>query len=199
MSVPVKKSAAEKKQSAERRQAIVDAVARRLAAAPALTKKRRTVASKRGRPLGAKAAKAAALPVRTTGELSDKGFWAIIAATKPDRGFDFQVTRLTAMLSEMALPDVQAFEARFRAFQARLEDNDDLREVVHDLGGGAGDEGWSDFQSWLISRGGDVYRAAVRRPSSLRAVAAESDEVEFEEFQHIAGRIIKKLQGGEGA
>lgn len=63
--------------------------------------------------------------------------------------------------------------------------------------GGCSDDGFTDFRSWLISRGRDVYEAALRDPESLVEVAA-ADGVEatsFEEFQYVARRVYEEKTG----
>ncbi len=129
--------------------------------------------------------------------MTKQKFWSVIAATKPEEGFDAQAQRLNDLLSALPTAAVEGFEQMFHDYRNQAEDHADLREMAQELGGGAGDDGWSDFCSWVVSRGREVYRAALQNPSTLRSVAAESEAVDFEEFQYVAGRIINKASGGD--
>jgi hypothetical protein len=129
--------------------------------------------------------------------MTNDRFWSIIAATRPADGFDAQVKKLTDLLAALSVDEVDSFETIFYEYRSRAEDSDQLREMAHELGGGAGDDGWSDFCSWVISRGQKVYKDALRDPETLRSIAAESEAVDFEEFQYVAGRVINRAHGGD--
>jgi hypothetical protein len=128
--------------------------------------------------------------------LTKDEFWSLIAETKPADGFDAQAKRLDVLLTALPVGEVESFEQIFNTYRNRAEGSDALRETAHELGGGSGDDGWSDFCSWVISRGRDAYFVALRDPTALSSIAAESEAVDFEEFQHIAGRIINRAHGG---
>lgn len=50
------------------------------------------------------------------------------------------------------------------------------------------DDGFTDFRSWLIFQGRDVYMQVVRNPDSLAEVEIPGEGVDFEEYGYVAAR-----------
>ena len=64
--------------------------------------------------------------------------------------------------------------------------------------GGCSDDGFEYFRRWLVSRGRDIYAAALANPDSLANVDLSSRSFwEFEEIYYVAVAIFKE-KGGEG-
>jgi hypothetical protein len=68
--------------------------------------------------------------------------------------------------------------------------------VIH---GGCSDDGFEYFRRWLVSRGRDVYEAALADPDSLAQldVRPASGVWEFEAIYYVAKQIFEE-KGGEG-
>jgi hypothetical protein len=69
--------------------------------------------------------------------------------------------------------------------------------VIH---GGCSDDGFEYFRRWLVSRGRDVYEAALADPDSLAQQEVRpgpSNVWEFEEIYYVAGEVFKE-KGGQG-
>lgn len=132
-------------------------------------------------------------------------FWAMIQAsrkefdaTRRDGNMDAQCRLLEKLLGVLAPDDVVAFQ---RAFDDRMRETYrwDLWGAAYIIEGGCSDDGFTDFRSWLISMGRDVFESALRDPESLVDVAS-ADGVEvcsFEEFQYIPGRVYEEMTDEE--
>jgi hypothetical protein len=56
----------------------------------------------------------------------------------------------------------------------------DLWGAAYLLNGGCSDDGFTDFRSWLILQGRDVFQAALANPDSLAALKLKMDEADCE-------------------
>jgi hypothetical protein len=72
----------------------------------------------------------------------------------------------------------------------------DLWGAAYLINGGASDDGFEYFRSWLISMGHDVFSNAVRDPDSLANIlSATGEEIELEEFAYVAAAAYAKKKG----
>jgi hypothetical protein len=99
-------------------------------------------------------------------------FWTLIAssAVGTDGDADLQADHLEAALRMLPTAQVAAFQYRLvtsskAIYSWRYSAAGDL------LCGSLGDDGFTDFRSWVISRGQPVYDAFVADPDTLAAVA----------------------------
>jgi hypothetical protein len=127
-------------------------------------------------------------------------FWKIIEhATKSSDDPDTQIEALRVALHELSLEEVIAFEMAFRRYLNQAY-TWDLWGAAYVINGGCSDDGFEYFRRWLVSRGRDVYEAALADPDSLaqRDVRPGPDGVaEFEAFYYVAGEVFVE-KGGEG-
>jgi hypothetical protein len=127
-------------------------------------------------------------------------FWAIIArAAAADQDPDAHMEALGAELRKLALDEIIAFEVAFRRYlnEAYTWDLWGAAFVIH---GGCSDDGFEYFRRWLVSRGRDVYEAALADPDGLAQldVRPGPDDVwEFEEIYYVAKDVFEE-KGGEG-
>jgi hypothetical protein len=127
-------------------------------------------------------------------------FWQIIErATQSDGDPNTHMEALRALLRELSCDEVISFEVAFRRYinGAYKWDLWGAAYVVH---GGCSDDGFEYFRRWLVSRGRDVYEAALRDPDSLAQldVRPGADGVwEFEEIYYVANDVFDE-KGGEG-
>jgi hypothetical protein len=69
----------------------------------------------------------------------------------------------------------------------------DLWGAAYLINGGASDDGFEYFRSWLISMGHDVFSNAVRDPDSLANILnGKGEEIELEEFAYVAAAAYAK-------
>lgn len=127
-------------------------------------------------------------------------FWQIIErAARSDGDSDAHAETLRVVLRELSAEEVISFEVAFRRYlnEAYKWDLWGAAYVVH---GGCSDDGFEYFRRWLVSRGRDVYEAALADPDSLAQLEVRpgSDDVwEFEEIYYVAKDVFEE-KGGEG-
>ena len=126
-------------------------------------------------------------------------FWQIIERAAQSSGDpDAHVEALQLLLRELSAEEVISFEVAFRRYlnEAYTWDLWGAAYVVH---GGCSDDGFEYFRRWLVSRGRDVYEAALADPDSLAQLEGPgSDDVwEFEEIYYVANDVFEE-KGGEG-
>jgi hypothetical protein len=127
-------------------------------------------------------------------------FWQIIKRTVEfDHDPDAQLDALRSALQELALEEIISFEAAFRRYLNKAY-SWDLWGAVYVIHGGCSDDGFEYFRRWLVSRGLDVYEAALADPDSLAGLDLPPgpDGVwEFEAIYYIAKEVFDE-KGGEG-
>jgi len=129
--------------------------------------------------------------------MTEDRFWALIARTTvreadPER----QLEALRQALRELTPAEIEAFERAFQREQRRAYAWD-LWGAVYVLHGGASDDGFEYFQRWLISKGREVFEAAVADPDSLADMLAPDTQgpCEFEGFAYVAGGVWGEKTG----
>ncbi len=127
-------------------------------------------------------------------------FWQIIErAAQFPRDPDAHLEALREVLRELSAEEIISFEVAFRRYlnEAYTWDLWGAAYVIH---GGCSDDGFEYFRRWLVSRGRDVYEAALADPDSLAQldVRPGSDDVwEFEEIYYVAKYVFEE-KGGVG-
>jgi hypothetical protein len=127
-------------------------------------------------------------------------FWHIIeGAAQFDHDPDAHVEALRVALRELSLEEIISFEVAFRGYLNKAY-TWDLWGAAYVVSGGCSDDGFEYFRRWLVSRGRDVYDAALADPDSLAQLDARPgpDGVwEFEAIYYIAVQMFTE-KGGEG-
>lgn len=125
--------------------------------------------------------------------MDEDRFWELIEASKPQDGsIDAQVENLTASLTKLPNPEIVEF--------ARLFDKNmacsyawDLWAAAFIIKGGCSDDGFDDFRGWLISKGRNIFEAALRDPESLIDVA--DPDAEAEAMLYVASAAFERKNG----
>ena len=117
-------------------------------------------------------------------------FWDIIGRTADEGDADLQLEALDRALRKLSQAELPAFRDAY--LRAHREANHwDLWAAAFLINGGCSDDGFSYFRDWLISKGQDVYEAAVEDADSLADVLDEDTETEFEEFGYVADEVYE--------
>jgi hypothetical protein len=128
-------------------------------------------------------------------------FWAIIQDSRlnfdpalRDGNKEHQIQRLQQALGELPVEEIVEFQ---RHFDERMNEayRWDLWAAAYIVEGGCSDDGFSDFRSWLISMGREVFNAALRDPESLVDVADAPgiEDCSFEEFQYVPSQLYEDM------
>jgi hypothetical protein len=123
-------------------------------------------------------------------------FWTIVdkvhRASKGD--FDKKCELLEAELRKHPLAEVQSFDVHFTECLDKAY-TWEVWAAAYIIGGGCGDDGFSDFRSNLISMGRETFERALANPETLASVASEDDDLQSEGYQYVAGTAAEALGG----
>jgi hypothetical protein len=147
-------------------------------------------------------------PEYIAGTMDEDRFWDIIEESrrrvdrsKCDNGNEFhdeQIKQLHRLLMELPLEDLVGFHDRF--FRLRHAANRrPLWGAAYWLGGGCGNDGFSDFRSCLISLGKEIYRQVLNDPDALADIVDRPDVpyMQSEGFQYVPRQVYRERTGQE--
>jgi len=121
-------------------------------------------------------------------------FWQIIEATRAATQEE-QLERFKLELQCLGAEELIEFERHFLQHKFAAY-NWDLWVVAWLWQGGmCSDDGFSDFRSWLISRGRATYEAALADAEALVDELRQTEHPEFELFGYVPGRTYRELTG----
>ena len=137
--------------------------------------------------------------------MDEDRFWEIIEESRrralrdlrPRRDFtDLQIDALTELLGSLSPEEVVGFDRRFDEYHF-LAYRWDLWGAAYWIGGGCGDDGFTDFRATLIGLGRELYFRSLDDPDSLSDLVGrpETPCSQYEGLQYVAGRVYEKLTG----
>ena len=136
---------------------------------------------------------ALALPA-SADPMPETRFWAIIDSTRTDDQVQ-QVMWLKTKLSALTPEEIAAFAACFDR-QLQRANRWDLWGAAFVAMGGASDDGFEYFRSWLIGRGRRDFERVLADPDSLSAIApAEAEQLEFEGLAGVVAMVWSARTG----
>jgi hypothetical protein len=132
--------------------------------------------------------------------VNEERFWTIVEASRRafrrdqrDGNMDRQLRDLKLLLLEQSVADVVEFDKIMTGLLWRAY-TWELWGAAHIVGeGGCSDDNFTDFRSWLISMGRDVYEQALADADSLAeyAYAPEVEDCFFEEFAYVTAKVLE--------
>lgn len=118
--------------------------------------------------------------------LSIPRFWEIIDHTLiDDPTLDKQYESLISELHKLSEQEIFGFVYHFYKYCSQSYVSE-LWAVAYVVMGGCSDDGFDYFRHWLVTRGRDVYQAALRNPDSLSDEFDKIPEGDIPEFEDIA-------------
>jgi hypothetical protein len=129
--------------------------------------------------------------------MDDTRFWSIIEASAQGvRNQAQQEAKLRETLAKLTAEELVTYQATYDAKRAAAY-SWDLWGAAYVIHGGASDDGFDYFRSWLISRGRTVFeRALVDSESVAEAIPTDTDEpAEFESLTYVAIDLWAKRTG----
>lgn len=128
-------------------------------------------------------------------------FWALIEQTVPyEADTDAQTRKLRALLETLSAEDVVAFDMAY-ARELKRSYSWDLWGAIYVAHGGASDDSFHYFCSWLISKGKTLFETVLKAPDDLADHLADppAGPLEFEEFAYVAGEVWSAKTGQDFA
>jgi len=99
----------------------------------------------------------------TASAMPAEKFWHIMQrAAESSHDPDAHVNALRALLRELTLEEIISFEVAFRRYLNEAY-TWDLWGAAYLINGGCSDDGFEYFRRWLVSRGRDIYAAALAK------------------------------------
>jgi hypothetical protein len=143
---------------------------------------------------------AAEAPAQTIAPMDDQRFWSVVERSAATANQAQQEAALRRLLAALPVADLVAWQAAYDAKRAAAC-RWDLWGAAYVIHGGASDDGFDYFRSWLISRGRRVFEAALADPDSLAAaIPVDAGEAaESEGFGHVAMALWAKRTGRDPA
>ena len=133
--------------------------------------------------------------------MDDPHFWGIVErSTQAAGNQEQQEAGLRRILAALPVEDLVAWQATYDAKRAAAY-SWDLWGAAYVIHGGASDDGFDYFRSWLIARGRRVYEAALADPDSLAGAipTGMNEAAEFEGFGYVAMELWAKRTGRDPA
>jgi Protein of unknown function (DUF4240) len=123
-------------------------------------------------------------------------FWALIETSNLTADQWVRLEALRTELRNLPAEQVAEFDHVMAALHARAY-RWDLWGAAYVIKGGASDDSFHYFRSWLIGKGRAVYEAALADPDSLADVFVDDDQdyAEFEELGYVAQEIWSEKSG----
>lgn len=125
-------------------------------------------------------------------------FWEIIDAAASEVGGDPEqfMEQLDEQLEALAPEDLIAFKVQ-QDEEMALAYSWDLWGAAYIINGGCSDDGFEYFRAWLMSRGSNVWQAALKNADSLASVkGVEPDECELEDLLYAASKAYESQTDG---
>jgi hypothetical protein len=130
--------------------------------------------------------------------MDEQRFWALIDATRKELTPELsnQPEILRAKLEALPAEEILAFD---RIFAQLLIDayRWDLWAAAYIIEGGCGDDGFMDFRAGLIGLGEQVYRDAIRDPSTLVRQPTRGIDFSQEPMLYAASQAYETVTGKE--
>jgi hypothetical protein len=119
-------------------------------------------------------------------------FWRIVDRARAVNPVNPEV-EAAAKLSRLSLEQIVAFEDIFDQM-TNAAYTMDLWGAAYTINGGASDDGFYYFRTWLVWQGRKVFEAALANPDSLASVVDPGEECESEEY-NIAALALQVKTG----
>lgn len=129
--------------------------------------------------------------------MTEDRFWELVDQSSAyEAEPHHQIEFLRLLLLELSAAELEAFERAFQREKLRAY-TWKLWGAAYVIHGGASDDGFEYFQRWLISKGREIFEAAVSDPDSLADMLADDTlgPCEFEEFAYVASSVWQEKTG----
>ncbi len=132
--------------------------------------------------------------------MKEETFWELVDEARDDAGDDDErfLEVLEKGLMELPPNAIEGFRACLDNVLARAY-RWDLWAAAYIINGGASDDAFQYFRSWLISRGHEVFEQALKDPAGLETFVKNDPEwlADFEEMLYLPVYVLEQKTGQE--
>ena len=122
-------------------------------------------------------------------------YWALVEKTWPrNNDPETHCEALTRRLRLLKAAEILAFDRIFSQLVDQAYRRD-LWSAAYLLNGGCSDDGFTYFRWWLAMQGRDVFELAMSDPESLVEINAGTDDLEWEDYGHLALEAYQEATG----
>ncbi len=125
-------------------------------------------------------------------------FWSMVDQVHQASGGDMKrkCELLDSQLRSLSLEEALSFDGHFTDCLDRAY-SWPVWAAAYIMGSGCSDDSFWDFRSTLISMGREIYERAMADPESLAELDLENgDEMQWEGYQYVPGKVAEALSGG---
>ena len=127
--------------------------------------------------------------------MNETQFWQLVTATDLTSNSDTLATSLKQQLEQLTEHELTAFDKHFN-LKMRDSYTWDLWGAAFVIAGCNSEFAFAEFRCWLISRGEEVFKQALKKPDSLSTQQIMLDKEGFanpylDEYDLIAGQIFE--------
>lgn len=133
--------------------------------------------------------------------MTESNFWQLVTATDMTCDSDTLAEQLTARLTPLTDDELAAFD---KHFNLKMRDSYlwDVWGAAFVIAGCNSEFAFSEFRSWLISRGEDTFKRALKAPDTLAVLEINLNEdglanPYLDEYDLIAGQLFEERNDTE--
>ena len=120
-------------------------------------------------------------------------FWGVVDSVTAAQSMDSKCSLLRDALTELSDDELSGFVEQFDCVDVSLY-TWPLWGAAYVIGGGCGDDSFTDFRASLIARGRNVVESAAADPDALAELELSPDELFYEGFQYVALEVAEGRQ-----
>lgn len=134
--------------------------------------------------------------------MTEADFWKIIEAVRAERGagvclpYAQQLENLARVLRGLPPEEIVSFRDLFMD-RVVASYRWDLWGMAAAIAGGCSDDGFADFQSWLVSLGKEDFARALEEPEEILTLASRPgvESIFFEDFRYVPYEVYEYATG----
>ena len=133
--------------------------------------------------------------------MDTNSFWTLVEDTRseaaedsPDSVVERHVETLTVALEGLSDDEVRGFDRQLRTVRGRAN-RWDLWAAAHLALGGASDDSFLAFRTWLVGHGREIFERVLADPDSLAELEWDEDENDFgaaEDWAYAAVEVLEE-------
>ena len=127
--------------------------------------------------------------------MDETQFWLLVDETRKQAGGNANehIKTLENKLNKLSFDELTDFADFWGHFHG-ISYHWTLWTAAYIIGGGCSDDGFMDFRDWVISKGQNIFEAALKEPDSLAQLSEELAEHggRIEGFSYIPSKVVSE-------